>query len=115
MLLFDVENRVTNLNDESFSIQYSNSFFFNRNIFNINTIEITIAIKRCFEKMQIQLNQMNTKLTIKNLKIQIAQIKVDIFIRFAFVVVTFAKIKFKFLKSNILSKYKNQNENEYIR
>ena len=27
MSLFDVENRVTNLNDEFFSTQYSNSFF----------------------------------------------------------------------------------------
>ena len=37
------------------------------------------------------------------------------FIRFAFVVTTQTKSKFKFLKFNILSKYKNQNENEYIR
>ena len=115
MSLLDVENRITNLNDEFFSIQYSNSFFFNRNIFNINMIEIIATIKRCLEKIQIQLNQMNTKLITKNLKIQIAQIKIDIFIRFAFVVATQTKSKFKFLKFNILSKYKNQNENEYIR
>ena len=88
MSLFDIENRVTNLNDEFFLIQHSNSFFFNRNIFNINTIEIIATIKRCLEKMQTQLNQMNTKLTIKNLKIQIVQIKIDIFIQFAFVVAT---------------------------
>ena len=53
MLLFDVENRVTNLNDENFLIQYSNSFSFNRNIFNINIIEIIAMIKRRFEKIQI--------------------------------------------------------------
>ena len=58
---------------------------------------------------------MNTKLTIKNLKTQIVQVKVDMFIRFALVVASFAKSKFKFLKFNILSKYKNQNKNEYIR
>ena len=90
--MLDVENRVTNLNDEFFSIQYSN-FFFNRNIFNINTIEIIATMKRRFEKMQIQLNQMNTKLTIKNLKTQIAQIKINMFIRFAFVVATQTKSK----------------------
>ena len=52
MSLLNVENRVTNLNDESFLIQYSNSFFFNRNIFSINTIEIITTMKRCLEKMQ---------------------------------------------------------------
>ena len=113
--MFDVENRVTNLNNEFFSIQYSNSFFFNRNIFNINTIKIIATMKRRLEKMQIQLNQVNTKLTIKNLKTQIVQVKVNMFIRFAFVVVTQTKLKFKSLKFNILSKYKNQSENEHIR
>ena len=52
MSLLDIKNRVTNLNDEFFSIQYSNLFFFNRNIFNINTIEIIAIIKRRLEKMQ---------------------------------------------------------------
>ena len=100
MSLLDIENRVTNLNDEFFFIQYSNLFFFNRNIFSINTIEIIATIKRCFEKIQTQLNQVNTKLTIKNLKIQIAQIKIDMFIRFAFVIATQTKLKLKFLKFN---------------
>ena len=68
MSLLDVENRVTNLNDEFFSIQHSNSFFFNRNIFSINTIEIIATIKRRLEKMQTQLNQINTKLANKNLQ-----------------------------------------------
>ena len=72
-------------------------------------------MKRRFEKMQTQLNQVNTKLTTKNLKTQIAQVRVDISIRFALVVASFAKSKFKFLKFNILSKYKNQSENEHIR
>ena len=72
-------------------------------------------MKYRLEKMQTQLNQVNTKLTTRNLKIQIAQIKIDMFIRFALVVASFAKSKFKFLKFNILSKYKNQNKNEYIR
>ena len=65
--------------------------------------------------MQTQLNQINTKLTTRNLKTQIVQVKIDIFIRFAFFVATQTKSKFKFLKFNILSKYKNQNKNEYIR
>ena len=64
-------------------------------------------MKRRLEKMQTQLNQMNTKLAIKNLKTQIIQIKVDMFIRFAFVVATQTKTKFKSLKFNTLSKYKN--------
>ena len=58
---------------------------------------------------------MNTKLTIKNLKVQIVQIKTNMFIRFALVVATFAKIKIKSLKFNILSKHKNKNKNEHIR
>ena len=71
MSLLDVKNRVTNLNDEFFQIQHSNSFFFNRIISNFNTTKIIATMKRRFEKMQTQLNQVNTKLTIKNLKTQI--------------------------------------------
>ena len=115
MSLLDIENRVTNLNDKFFQTQYSNSSFFNRIISNFNTTKIIATMKRRFEKIQTQLNQMNTKLTTKNLKTQIVQIKVDIFIRFALVVASFAKSKFKFFKFNILSKYKNQSENEHIR
>ena len=115
MSLLDVENRVTNLDDKSLQTQHSNSSFFNRIISNFNTTKTIATMKRRFEKMQTQLNQVNTKLTTKNLKTQIAQIRVDIFIRFAFVVASLAKSKSKFLKSNTLSKYKNQNENEHIR
>ena len=115
MSLFDAKNRVTNLNDKFFQTQYSNSFFFNRIISNFNTIKVIATMKRYFEKMQTQLNQVNTKLITKNLKTQIAQIRVDMFIRFALVVASFAKSKSKSLKFNILSKYKNQSESEYIR
>ena len=52
MSLLDVENRVTNLNDEFFQIQHSNSFFFNRIISNFNTTKVIATMKRRFEKMQ---------------------------------------------------------------
>ena len=115
MSLLDVENRVTNLDDESLQIQHSNSLSFNRITSSFNTTEAIAAMKRRLEEMQTQLDQVNTKLAIRNLKTQAAQVRVDMSIRFALVVASFAKSKSKSLKFNTLSKYKDQSESEHIR